>query len=114
MQKLTDVIWNVLLPLLLGTGLYLLKVAPLLRNHLADGMWAYAFTSALLIIWGRQINLVWIGMAFMAFIGFEYGQAIKILPGTGDVKDVLTYAVFGLLALLTNRLYKPKKIIYEN
>ena len=79
-------------------------------NFLPDGLWAYAFTSCILIIWDRKANFIWLTMLGCFFIAFELLQSFHFVKGTGDIKDIFIYFVFGLLALITNQLYKQKSI----
>lgn len=74
---------------------------------LPDGLWVYAFSSALIILWGDQFKdgKYWllIPLLFGAFI--EMAQKIKIFPGTFDIIDF----TFSLIALaLSIIILKPK------
>lgn len=102
-----QVLLRVFIPLSLGAGSYVVSTAePLInaaKHTLADGLWAYAFVSALLLLWNERINMAMILAATSAFFGFEYAQGCGILPGTGDKLDVLVYFVSGILAITTGR-----------
>ncbi len=111
MKKLRDFFFYVMLPILSGAGLYFLKlwgnIPGLINNYLPDGLWAFAFVSSILIIWDREINKLWLGIAFISFILFEFLQGIHIIAGTGDYKDIVCYLAFSFLALIiNNKIYK--------
>jgi hypothetical protein len=99
----------VILPLLLGIGIYELSNATVLngffRNYLPDGLWAFSLVSSLLIIWNRRIKIFWIVLIFIFYISFEIFQYIKVINGTGDYIDVLIYFGFSTIALLTNKYF---------
>jgi hypothetical protein len=107
-----DLLLNVVFPILLGGLTYLtgsqINEPVLIKNHLADGLWAYSFISALLIIWGREINRTWIFIPFAVAVLFELLQGSHLVPGTGDLYDVLTYCIFFTIALLANKYFKTR------
>lgn len=111
-SRATDLLLHVVLPLSVGTCCYLLHASPFLKFHLADGLWAYAFLSTLLIIWDSQIPGTWIFIAILVAISWEFFQFTGLLPGTGDLLDVVFYLAFYGLALTVNRylnIYSRKK-----
>lgn len=114
MKRIYDILLNVLLPLILGSSFYFLPVWQLLRNHFADGLWAYALTSLILIIWNRQINLFWMGVIIICFPFFEYLQHIGIVKGTADLIDVVFYVIFFIIALVLNKYITLKIYNDEN
>ena len=101
---------NVAAPLLLGFLLYFIGHHPLVprlvRNHLADGLWAYAFISSLLIIWNREMNTTWMIIPFFIAAGFESLQYYGKIEGTGDAYDMVTYWLFFMIPLKTNKFFK--------
>ena len=109
-----DILLNILLPLLAGSLLYslpaLLHRTILLKNHLADGLWAYAFLSSILILWQRVPNRFWITAAFSTAVVFEWLQYLHVFPGTGDVYDVITYFLFFITALSLNKFFRTSLI----
>jgi hypothetical protein len=108
-NTLADLSLNVFLPLLLGVMLYKIPTVRFVRNYLADGLWAYAFMSTMLIVWDRKINFYWLFFVFASFVIFEVLQKMKVIPGTGDIIDVIVYFLFSFLAILANYLLtKPK------
>ena len=110
--KGADIVLNVIIPLLGGVAFYYISSFPaipaVLNNYLADGLWAYSFISALLIIWDRQINMMWLSVAGIMSVGFEIFQYNHLIAGTGDVYDVITYFLFFSIALKLNCLFKIK------
>jgi hypothetical protein len=112
LNKKTDILLNVALPLCIGGVLYLFPVSQLLRNYAADGLWAYAATSTMLIIWDRRINPFWLVVLALCFPAFEILQSLAVVKGTGDVWDVAVYLFCFAVALITSKLiiYKSLKI----
>ena len=105
--KTIDFILHTIVPVILGCIIYITgdaHVLPmLLQNHLADGLWAYAFLSCILIIWDRKSNLAWIVLTIVISILFELFQYWHLVAGTGDIWDVVVYLLFFLLALQINQ-----------
>ena len=101
-----DLVINVILPLLLGYFIYHMgdagRISALIKNHLPDGLWAYSFITAILIIWNRQVNGLWIVIACLLSAGFELLQYFHWIAGTGDIIDMIAYLLFTGLALLIN------------
>ena len=97
---------HVVCPLLIGLAIYYfassIAFTHLIKNHFADGLWAYAFISAILLIWERQVNWFWIGCVVVVAFLFECFQYLHLLPGTGDVFDFIVYLSCILLGLLSN------------
>jgi uncharacterized membrane protein len=90
--KTIDFILHTIVPVILGCIIYITgdaHVLPmLLQNHLADGLWAYAFLSCILIIWDRKSNLAWIVLTIVFSILFELFQYWHLVSGTGYLCDV--------------------------
>ncbi|MBL7748600.1 MAG: hypothetical protein JNM19_14285 [Chitinophagaceae bacterium] len=109
-NRLTDFSLNVVLPLLFGCAIYFFGrnggLAPVLKNHAADGLWAYAFISALLIIWHRSLPLYWLLIACFVAVLFECLQYKGFVEGVGDWTDAAVYLVFILLGYLLNNTFK--------
>ena len=105
--KHSAVLIHIGLPLLAGCAIYLLfpftSFHSSIRNYLPDGLWSYAFFSCLLLVWNRQVNLFWTVAGLLLFIAFEVLQYTGAVQGTFDVWDMIVYALFGGLALLTNQ-----------
>jgi hypothetical protein len=93
-----------------STNLSIRKVS----NYLPDGLWAYAFSSCILIIWDRKVNLMWMAILGCLFVVFELLQSINFLKGTGDTNDIFTYFIFGLLSLKINQILKPNSLNKSN
>ena len=70
---------HVVCPLLIGLAIYYFTTSiaftHLIKNHFADGLWAYAFISAILLIWERQVNWFWIGCVVV--VAFLFGEEIE-------------------------------------
>jgi hypothetical protein len=112
--KRSDILLNIILPLLLGIGVYraagMIAIPSLVRNYLPDGLWAYAFLSSILLIWDRAINVAWTVAAFLLAIGYEGAQYEHFIPGTGDIFDVISYFLFFGIALFLNMFFKASWI----
>jgi hypothetical protein len=111
LTRTSDLILNVIFPLLCGILLYAaahsFEFPALIRNHLADGLWAYAFLSCILIIWNREINGMWIVISFVLVADFELMQYWHVIAGTGDVYDVITCWLFFAISIQLNKFFKP-------
>ena len=109
-EKKSDILLNVVLPLFLGFLIYYSAsrwaVAAIVRNYLPDGLWAYAFISAMLFIWDRDMPIFWVISLFLLSALFEFLQYRHIIAGTGDVRDVATYYLAFLLAMGLNPVFK--------
>lgn len=123
--------WNakathVFLPLFIGGGIYLFvrerdnvlfslinTVVPMeliprmhfldknfLANSLPDGLWTYAATFWMLQINGKEspITKLPISLAVLS----EFGQQLKLMPGTFDPIDLIFYYLGYLLAVLAS------------
>jgi hypothetical protein len=117
MPKLITLLARVVFPLLLGAVLYgpasTLMGFPLLRNYLPDTLWAFSFTSALLIIWEGKVHLVWLCVLAGMFIIFELAQAVHVFGGTGDLRDTLCYFLAGAAAIISFKFSTYYQFKYE-
>lgn len=108
---------TVFLPLVMGVLWYVIPLNfPLnlvAKGYVPDLMWAFSFTSALLLIWDGRINPMWLAMLLLLFPLFEFLQAKHIIAGTGDIFDVVCYYA---AAFSSNLLYKTcfKPLSYEH
>jgi hypothetical protein len=100
------IVLNVIFPIILGLIIYIGDRFNLLSNNITnyipDGLWAYSFTSAILTIWNRDINTIWISILGLFFIIFEILQSADILKGTGDILDIIIYFLFGFSSIIIN------------
>lgn len=115
MNKFTDIIINVIIPISAGIIIYFIPtnnfILIQIRNYFPDGLWAYSLTSSILIIWNRRIKLIWIVLIACLFIAFEVFQSLQFIKGTYDIKDIFIYLSFGLFALITNWTLNNKFLI---
>ena len=109
-NKVIDSILNVILPLLAGAFIYWadgrLQIPRVIRYHLPDGLWAYAFGSCMLIVWERKIHWPWISGVMILSVVYEVFQYYHFIAGIGEMEDVLTYFLFISIALLSNAFFK--------
>jgi hypothetical protein len=116
LAKLKDTMLNVAVPVVTGCLFYVVPFTgqffSLLKNYLPDGLWAYAFFSGMLIIWERQIHLIWVLITILVFGAFEFFQWKHVISGTGDWGDFFIYLFFAATALFINQYFitkfKPK------
>ncbi|MBL0913309.1 MAG: hypothetical protein IBJ09_13150 [Bacteroidia bacterium] len=108
MQRTADIFLNLFVPLGLGVLLYLLPLPALLRNYVPDALWAYACTSAILLIWDRSPHRGWLLFLFLSFVLFEALQKTGLVAGTADPGDVLAYFLAAGLALFLNPYFQFK------
>jgi hypothetical protein len=100
------IFYNIISPLLLGVFIYYLNFYifffDFISNYIPDGLWAYAFTSTILIIWNKRINYLWIIILFIFYFLFEFLQSIHFLKGTGDIIDIIIYFIFSFISIYVN------------
>jgi hypothetical protein len=105
----TDLLLNVVTPLLAGTAIYFtanfIVLNKFIRNGLPDGLWSYALASCILIIWNRKMNIFWMVLIFLFYVLFEILQYLNIIDGTGDYLDIIIYFGFSIIPLLTNKYF---------
>lgn len=120
--KLRFILLHCLIPLVIGSMIYAAfrpehflsieqlqgsvpsKEWPLwIRFHLADGLWMYAFFSAIKVIWYDDIFnlLLWGESTVLLTLILEFSQFSEKIPGTFDWYDVLAYLVAILLCQMT-------------
>src|ERR1700727_925150 len=96
--KILDSFLNVFIPLLAGLLIYraeqYFRIPALIRYYLPDGLWAYAYGSCMLIVWGRKIHWPWIIGAMVVSVVYEVCQYYHLIPGVGELQDVMTYLLF--------------------
>lgn len=77
--------------------------------NLADGLWAFALTSLILIIWQNNASKnreVWLLIVFIYVIAVELLQKFKILAGTFDWLDLIFNISGFLCAILIFKKYE--------
>ena len=81
---------------------------------MADGLWAYAFASAVLIVWERKLNWAWLSACFASSLLFEWFQHLQHINGTADMYDIFAYCLGFSIATLFNNFFKntfqPKRL----
>lgn len=89
-----------------------------IKYSLPDGLWIFSYVSLMILIWNNKIStnsFFWIFLLPIIAILSELGQFAKVVPGTFDVYDLVTYLTFTCLPLiLFNHIFiKPKPISYD-
>lgn len=69
---------------------------------LPDGLWVYAFASALMIYWNREIEKAkyWLLIPFVSGTFIEIAQGLNLFQGTFDFLD-LAFTVLALILSVT-------------
>lgn len=62
-----------------------------LLYSLPDGLWVFAFTRWIILIWDRAPPLAWLVIGAALGVGGEFGQVIGIVPGTYQHLDMVFY-----------------------
>ena len=70
-----------------------------------DGVWVYATTMCMLIIWNGAPPWPWLSIGLVLAVGAELGQAVGYVQGTYEHLDILFYFGAFLLALLKVRCF---------
>lgn len=103
-----DITFHTILPLLIGCLTYFFEDAsPFIKglaNYLPDGLWSYSLVSFMLILWKMKIPYLWVLCIILLFGLTEYLQFLNVIPGTGDIIDLLIYFCFGGLSYLFLRI----------
>lgn len=90
---------------MLGILIYMygkLGIPRIIIWYLPDGLWAYSLTSTILLIWAKEIPVIWLLLLGILFVNFEIMQNFHYINGTGDILDVIIYFIFALLSLKIN------------
>ncbi|NNF34632.1 MAG: hypothetical protein HKN68_11010 [Saprospiraceae bacterium] len=94
-KKIAELFWIpiILLPDLPG----------FLNDSLSDGLWMMALGSTIIAIWDHTISypfIIFYGISILVGLGFEFGQAVRIIQGTFDIYDCLAIIMGGLVPLI--------------
>ena len=83
-----------------------------IANWLPDLCWEISFLYMLTAVWGgwKQVPILLKLVTLIVILGSELLQAIGIIPGTGDILDILVYFIgFTIFTLVySNKLRKNK------
>jgi len=78
---------------------------------LPDGLWVYALTAGMVLIWAGERGLVsrlWVACGLILGAGAELLQALDFIPGTFDWHDMIASVSAAAVALLAaNRCLTP-------
>lgn len=80
---------------------------------LPDGLWVYAVTSWMILIWKGNPPFHWLFVGLALAVGGEIGQAIAIVPGTYQHLDILFYVTGFLLACLQLELKHETSLLFH-
>lgn len=120
----------VILPLLIGVGIYILlrgfggfidsrdsdnALLNFLKYNLPDGFWFLAMLYALNIIWGKEQQELnyWTYISLILVLLTEVLQKANLLPGTYDIADIVIY-IFAFLTFKITEVHFKKIKLYEN
>lgn len=85
------------------------KIPDFCIYNLPDGLWAFALTSLILIIWKNQTGVsqtIWLFVVLSFIVGQEVFQKLNLLPGTFDFLDVWTMVGGYFLSLFIFKFYE--------
>jgi len=77
--------------------------------HLADVLWALALAETVYIIKGNHLFAAFVALA--STILFESMQYFNIIPGTGDIWDVIFVAISLFVYVLIKKRGKNEKMV---
>jgi len=77
---------------------------------LPDGLWVYAFTSALLIFWNGHLTL-WLIFPFILGVFCEVAQGLEILFGTFDIIDLFFNFIAMIISFLIIKVKQNEQTI---
>jgi hypothetical protein len=76
---------------------------------LPDGLWLYAFTALMGFIWlnepNRYLRLFWNLLPVFLAVGSEFGQRFRLIPGTFDWWDVVSYIAAWVPAVVSIHVF---------
>ena len=76
---------------------------------LPDGLWVYAFTALMGCIWfsapRSSAKLLWTLLPVSMAVGAEIGQGFRLVPGTFDWSDMLSYLIAWALATVSVQMF---------
>ena len=118
--RLNYLIYTVILPLLLGLFVYIsFRTNTYINNFLnvglniklpiesinyffkfllPDGIFAFSFTNAFLILWFKEFHLRYLLIPLIFFVSIELFQLLNIISGTFDFLDIIVMNLFSLLS----------------
>jgi hypothetical protein len=71
-----------------------------LLYSLPDGLWVYAVTSWMILIWSRRPPMPWLIVGVALGVGGELGQAVGMVSGTYQHLDMIFYLLGFITACL--------------
>jgi hypothetical protein len=85
---------------------------------LPDGLWVYALTSFMLLVWRNTDSLptkmLWCSLGLLLGAGIEIGQLAGVVPGTFDYGDLIVCLIAPTAAFLfTSRKFMPGNLVPE-
>ncbi len=73
------------------------------KYSLPDGLWIFSYVSLMILIWDYKISRIsirWILVLPIIAVLSEFGQLFKIVPGTFDIMDLITYSFSTFLPIV--------------
>jgi hypothetical protein len=90
-------------------------IPTLILNSLPDAMWVYSFTSCLCLVWGNKnrgiIKSFWITLPCALAVVAEFGQFLRLVPGTFDLNDLIAYVISGLVAYASTTQFLKSMVL---
>ncbi len=98
----------ILIVLLIGTSVYIFDIKNnIVRNYLADLCWAIAFTITVSMFTNNPYEIIFIPIICGTLL--EIGQYYLLIPGTGDIYDVVVEVGACILTSLIIRRRNEKE-----
>lgn len=114
----------VLLPVLIGIGIYLYrfgwvdiqtKVTSWVTYTLPDFLWLFALLQSMRLIWQAEKRIwFWLILCTLLSIGSETLQLHGYIPGTFDYLDITAYFIAFLIVSIQTSIPQFKLFQYEN
>ncbi len=84
-----------------------------LLYSLPDGLWVYAVTSWMILIWSRRPPLPWLLIGVALGVGGELGQAVGMVSGTYQHLDMIFYLLGFFTACLQLELDHETSLLFR-
>ena len=93
---------NAFVEKLLGIQLGMWLNCNVINHHFCDFLWGFSLTCGLIFILGNNRRVRFLCVTISVGYGclWELLQLFSIVPGTGDIIDILTYLLASVLAAL--------------
>lgn len=88
-----------------------------LAYSLPDGLWVYALTALMILVWRdarSPVKYLWLSLGLIFGLGSELGQLAGFVPGSFDVIDLIVCLIAVAAALIfTSRKFSVRKFRFQ-